>query len=73
MWAAFRSLPIDYAWDPQWAERAIEISRLAGISKIYDSIYLACPEAYDVPLVTCDARFAAALPASLRSRLEVVA
>ena len=72
-WSALRALPIDYSWDRQWVERAIEISRLAGTSKVYDSIYLACAEAYDVPLVTCDARFAAALPASLRSRLELVA
>ncbi|MFN0095888.1 MAG: type II toxin-antitoxin system VapC family toxin [Dehalococcoidia bacterium] len=68
-----QSLPIRYAWEPNWTERALEIARLASQSKIYDSLYVACAEAFDLPLLTCDGRFVNALPPDLRRRVELVA
>ncbi|MFN0148367.1 MAG: hypothetical protein ACKVT1_17845 [Dehalococcoidia bacterium] len=48
----------------------LEIAEAAGLSKIYDAIYLACAEGFGFELVTCDARFATAVrrvsPATIR-------
>ena len=64
-WAGFNRLPIELVWHPGWVDRALEIAETAGLSKIYDAIYLACAEAFGFELVTCDARFArAARPVS---------
>ncbi len=59
-WEAFSNLPIEFAWDLRWIDRAMAIAEAAGLSKIYDSIYLACDEAFGFELLTCDARFARA-------------
>jgi predicted nucleic acid-binding protein len=59
-WFTFRRLDIDYRWDDSWVERALEIAAEAGLSKVYDSIYLACAEAYGFELLTCDVRYARA-------------
>ena len=65
LWRDFEALPIEYRWDPSWIRRALEIAEAAGLSKIYDAIYLACAEAFGFELLTCDARFArAARPVS---------
>lgn len=60
-WATFRSLEIEYRWDDAWVDRAIEIADGAGQSRVYDSLYLACAEAYGFDLLTCDASFVRAL------------
>ncbi len=65
LWAGLDSLPIEYVWDPGWIDRALEIAEAAGLSSVYDSIYLACAESFAFELVTCDARFVrAASPVS---------
>ncbi len=73
VWAFFRRIEVAFEFDIAWVERAIEIARAAGLSKVYDSIYLACAEALDAELVTCDEKFAAALPPALRSRVRLIA
>jgi predicted nucleic acid-binding protein len=57
VWRAFRDLPIVYRWDDAWVERAFEIARSIGASRIYDSLYLACAESASGALYTCDASF----------------
>jgi len=44
--------------------RALEIARSIGASRIYDSLYLACAEAYGFTLYTCDESFARAFDGS---------
>lgn len=56
--AFFRRIPIEYQWDDAWLDRALDIAREIGASRIYDSIYLACAEAFDATLYTCDEAFA---------------
>ena len=58
LWRDFEDLSIDYLWHPAWVRRAMEIAEAAGLSKIYDAIYLAYAEAFGFELVTCDRRFA---------------
>ncbi len=72
-WRLFRELRITFAFEISWVERASAIATAAGLSKIYDATYLACAEALDAELVTCDEKFAASLPAALRSRVRLVA
>ncbi len=72
-WSAFRDLGVALHFEIAWVERASEIAAAAGLSKVYDSIYLACAEALDAELVTCDEKFVAALPAALRGRVQLVA
>jgi predicted nucleic acid-binding protein len=64
-WDALMESDIDYRWDTHWVERATAIARRAGLSKVYDSIYLACAETYGFDLYTSDARFCRALGANL--------
>lgn len=59
-WSEFEELSIEYLWHPSWVRRAMEIAEAAGLSRIYDAIYLACAEAFGFELVTCDGRFARA-------------
>ena len=62
-WQDLLEANITFRWDIRWPERALHISRTIGVSKAYDSLYLACAEALGVELVTCDARFfRAAIP-----------
>lgn len=56
-WAEFLEIDIDYRWDIRWVERASEMAEEAGLSKVYDCLYLACAEANRAELITCDARF----------------
>ena len=60
-------------WDDRWADRAVEIARICGLSKTYDAIYLACAEHFDDILYTSDAAFYAALTPALAVRVRVVA
>jgi predicted nucleic acid-binding protein len=64
-WRTFLEYPIEFRWDVAWVERAAEIAERVGLSKVYDSIYLACAETYGFELYTCDARFCRALGANL--------
>ena len=72
-WSDLLRLPIDYRWNVRWVERASEIAAAAGLSKVYDSIYLACAEAYGFELYTCDARFCRALGRALPPFVRLVA
>jgi predicted nucleic acid-binding protein len=56
-WAQLMQIEIDYRWDVQWVERAMALAELAGLSKAYDCLYLACAEANGAELYTCVARF----------------
>ena len=71
-WSAFRDLGVALHFDIAWVERAMDIAPVAALSKVYDATYLACAEALDAELVTCDEKFVAALPAELRSRVRLV-
>ncbi|MBI2767630.1 MAG: type II toxin-antitoxin system VapC family toxin [Chloroflexi bacterium] len=72
LWRAFRLLPIEHGWNDAWIERALEIAEAAGQSKIYDSLYLACAEAFGIELLTCDASFVRALGANPPSPVRLV-
>ena len=56
-WSEFLEIDIDFRWDIRWVERATEMAEEAGLSKVYDCLYLACAEANRAELFTCDARF----------------
>lgn len=56
-WAELMKIEIDYRWDVRWVERAMAMAELAGLSKAYDCLYLACAEANGAELYTCDGRF----------------
>ena len=60
LWTDFEDLSIEFLWHPSWVRRAMAIAEAAGLSKVYDAIYLACAEAFGFELITCDARFARA-------------
>ena len=72
-WETFGSLPISTSWERAWAARAIAIARECGLGKIYDAIYLACAEDYDVPLVTADQSFVRSLTPGLRRHVVLLA
>lgn len=56
-WGECLEIDIDYRWDIRWVERASEMAEEAGLSKVYDCLYLACAEANGAELFACDARF----------------
>lgn len=58
MLAVVADFPINYRWDDVWLDRALAIAREIGASRIYDSLYLACAEAFEATLYTCDGAFA---------------
>lgn len=62
----FRLPPIRYSWDEVWPDRVMDIARSIGASRIYDSLYLACAEANEATLYTCDASFVRACGATSR-------
>jgi predicted nucleic acid-binding protein len=67
--AAVADFSIEYQWDDAWLDRALEIARSIGASRIYDSLYLACAEANNATLYTCDASFVQAFgtaPSNIR-------
>lgn len=70
-WLELLDADVDFRWDIRWPERALEISRTIGVSKAYDSLYLACAEALGVELVTCDARFFRAASPHFRDRVRL--
>ena len=72
VWSAFTLLPIEMSWERAWVERARVIAHEARLGKVYDAIYLACAEWYDLPLVTADASFVRSLPARLRERVTLI-
>ena len=57
-WREFRELPVSFRWRALFADRALEIAVEARLTKVYDAIYLACADTFDVDLLTCDASFA---------------
>ena len=72
-WGEFLDIEIDYRWDIRWVERASEMAEQAGLSKVYDCLYLACAEANRAELVTCDARFFRAVGALYPGMVRLVA
>ena len=70
--SSFALAPIEFAWEPAWVDRALEIARDMNLSTIYDAIYLACAETYDADLFTCDRQFCAAFGDPLPARVKLV-
>jgi hypothetical protein len=71
--ASFARAPIEYAREPAWVNRALEIARAANLSTIYDALYLACAETLDADLFTSDRQFCDAFGATLPARVKLVA
>ena len=65
------ALLIEYRWEAGWVDAAFQLARRFGVT-VYDAVYLACAEAYDFPLFTCDAAFVASLGGDARDRVSLV-
>ncbi|MFN0095685.1 MAG: type II toxin-antitoxin system VapC family toxin [Dehalococcoidia bacterium] len=68
--ATFRSLPINYSYDPSWVDRAFELARELRTG-LFDAIYLVASLDLDAELWTRAQRFAAAVAAAYPGRVRV--